>query len=37
MPLVVAVAESGGTVLTGDTTDLEALAAKVDDVRVIAV
>lgn len=32
--LVVAVAEPGGTVLTGDTDDLEALAAYADDVLI---
>lgn len=35
--LVVAVAESGGTVLTGDATDLKALAANADDVRIVSV
>lgn len=32
--LVVAIAEPGGTVLTGDRADIEALAAHADEVRV---
>lgn len=33
--LVAALAEPGGTILTGDAEDLEALAANADDVRVL--